>query len=36
MEVCKSPLQLKYDRFRAELKAKADAKRNLIKEKGKK
>jgi hypothetical protein len=36
METCKSPLQLKYDRFRAELKAKAAAKRKLIKEKGKK
>ena len=36
METCKSPLQLKYDRVRAELKAKAAAKRKLIKEKGKK
>jgi hypothetical protein len=36
MEVCKSPLQLKYERFRATLKAKADAKRKQVLEKGKK
>jgi hypothetical protein len=36
MEVCKSPLQLKYERFRATLKAKAGAKRKQVLEKGKK
>jgi hypothetical protein len=36
MEVCKSPLRLKYEKFQAELKAKADTKRKLILEKGKK
>jgi hypothetical protein len=36
MEVCKSPLQLKYERFRATLKAKAAAKRKQVLEKGKK
>jgi len=36
MEVCKSPLQLKYERFRTTLKAKAAAKRKQVLEKGKK
>jgi hypothetical protein len=36
MEVCKSPLQLKYEKFQTKLKAKAAAKRKLILEKGKK
>ena len=35
METCKSPLQLKYERFKSTLKAKADEKRKQIKEKGK-
>jgi hypothetical protein len=33
---CKSPLQLKYERFRATLKDKADAKRKQVLEKGNK
>jgi hypothetical protein len=35
METCKSPLQIKYERFRSELKSKAAAKRKLMLEKGK-
>ena len=36
METCKSPLHLKFERLNTMLKAKADAKRKLILEKGKK
>lgn len=35
METCKSPLQLKYERFKSTLKSKADDKRKQLKEKGK-